>query len=1098
MSKTLSICFLSLSILWATQGFAQKPAFIENKGQWAYNFDYSLPLGKSEIFLEGGCVTFKLVRNTPFTQHGKEPDFHGKDPDSLLESHAYRMIFIGANTGLKPLAQKKRREYLNFFIGNDPKRWKGQVGLYEKVEYPNLYPRTDVVYHFSQDGNLKYDLVLKPGADPEKIRIKYEGQEGLKLVYGNLMIYTTIENVLESAPYAYQWRDGKQLEIPCSYRLEGNILSFELGEYDPSVELIIDPKLVFSTYTGSTYDNFGFTATYASDGSAYGGGVVFGSAGNYPTKLAYQSTSANVGDEMDIAITKFTSDGKDIIYSTYLGGADNEMPYSLLEAQNGDLIILGNTGSDNFPVSASAFQPALSKGPQIGAYRTYDEGMDIFMARFSAGGDQLIGSTFLGDTMVDGLNSGFNLNYGDRFRGDIGEDSNGNIYAVSNTFSADFPTKGNLVDRTYGGGQDGVVFSFNSDFSTLRWSSFVGGADDDALFSLKLVGDTMLYITGATSSTGMVPAGFNAYQSSKMGLGDGFIAALRPNDGLMQYATYNGTAEMDANYFLEFNKDGGIYVFGQTRGDYPVGGVNNIYSQDNGPQFIQLFTRDLQSSLRSTVFGTSSPDGRANISPIALMVDDCKNVYVSGWGGGNNLNRRSPYFQGTTNGMYITNSAYQKSTDGSDFYFLVLDATWEKVNYASYFGQNGGTGDHVDGGTSRFRKDGTIFQAVCASCGSPAGFPVSDSAYSRVNRSNAGGRCNLAVFKFSIESNRVIADLEFSEDSACVPYIANLIDNSYNADLVLMERPNHSLDTLQTSFIKLDKTGYEEIRFIAIDTTCDLFDTTSYFFYGFEDSLEVDFWYTKDSCINDWEVRFFESTKLGSNLTWSFGDGSFSQDDDPVHEYSLPGDYKVTLYATNAQCGTRDSITKTISLRELSKENDFGTSYDPCEDNLQASFSGKGLGFQKMRWFVNDSLVQTGPSNDLKYTFGDGGLYEVRLESEDTICNRLDTATKVLQVLSLELEDMPYIVPNVFTPNGDGNNDEFKVIRKFPSDDGGFMLKIFNRWGNELFRTSDETLGWRGNFKNEEVPQGVYYYLLNYVDACGFDREEKGFLHLYR
>ncbi|MGB0176346.1 MAG: gliding motility-associated C-terminal domain-containing protein, partial [Owenweeksia sp.] len=946
----------------------------------------------------------------------------------------------------------------------------------------------------------------KPGANPSSIEIAYEGQDGMKLVYGNLLIQNSVENVMESKPYAYQLINGKEVEVNCSYVLRNDTVSFALGKYNTSYELVIDPTLIFSTYSGSTFSNFGYTATFSADGSAYGGGTVFGQGSFYPIKMGFQSFKGDSDTiyKTDIGISKFTGDGTTLIYSTYLGGDGSEMPYSLLEAQNGDLIIVGNTGSHDFPLDAlNAFQPDLSTGK---AYNYifelgYEDGVDFFMARLSADGSNLIGSTYLGDTNHDGVNKILH-NSGDKFRGGVAEDSQGNIYAVGNTDSPNFPGA-NTADGGYRGKQDGVIFSFNSDFSQLNWSRYYGGSENDVLITLNLVNDTLLYVAGFTASDSLSIPGSNPYQDSLSGDYDGWILALSTTSGNPVYMTYNGTPQRDGNFLLDFDLDGNIYVFGQSRGIYPVIG-NNTYSVSGAHTFIQMFSPDLVQSTRSMTFGNpASP--RPNISPTGLMVDDCFNVYVSGWGGGNNnLNT----YGGTTNNMFVTPNAFQPTTDGADFYMMVLDASWQKINYATYFGERGNN-DHVDGGTSRFRRDGTIFHAACTGCatagngGGTNSFPTTAGAYATSNgalkHDNDGvNNCNLAVFKFQMESNITIADVLISKDSACIPYTSNLTNLSYNADFVLLEHPDGSRDTLGNS-LSINSVGQFVYRFIAIDTTCGLSDTLTHTFTGISDSAQTNFAIDYDSCSADMTVKLNDLSVNVASYLWDFGDGGFSQENNPEHTYAEPGEYLIKLYGESPQCGLEDSIKKKVSVRSFSEKNEFRTTYDPCgeEAALKASFTGKGDGFHVINWFINDSLVQGGNSNSLNIRFPKGGVYEVRLESKDTICNRTDSYAEVLEVKAFVAE-VPYRVPNVFTPNGDGSNDLLQVVKNYPFTSEGFNFQVFNRWGIELFNAGDDLTAWDGTFEGKEVPQGVYYYLLSYYDECGESREEKGFLHLFR
>ncbi len=1075
---------------------AQHRAFIENKGQWEEAFDYKLPLGKGGVFLEGHQVTFNLVRGIqPKRKEISQNDPHHFPPDSVIESHAYRMSFLNGNPSPDALPQKKRKEYLNFILGNNPDRWKGHVGLFEGVRYEDVYSGIDALYYFSEDENLKYDLIIKPGTDPSQINILYEGQDQLKLVYGNLMVYTAIENILESAPYAYQWVNGKKQEVICEYVLEGDTLSFDLGKYDSQRELIIDPTLIFSTYSGSATSNFGYTATFSADGSAYGGGIVFGQNAGYPTRLAFQSVKGDSkNDHVDIGISKYTADGTDLIYSTYLGGVGSEMPYSLLEAGNGDLIIMGNTGSADFPVDAtSAYQKTMQGGTSYSKNSIfgYTNGLDIFMTRLRADGAVLIGSTYLGGSSNDGINVAMAFNYGDEFRGDIAEDMSGNIYAVSNTFSSDFPG----VSNVHGGVQDAVVFSLNPDFSQLNWSKFLGGAQNDALFSIKLVHDSLLYMAGVTGSPNLIPAGVNAFQSS-INIGpEGWAVGLSSNDGSVKYMTYNGTNARDANYMLDVDEAGNIYTFGQSLGNYPVKG-ENVFAEVGAHQFIQMFSADLSESIRSTVFGNPQSNV-TNISPTALMIDFCNNVYISGWGG----------FSGTnTANMFVTPNAIKPTTDGRDFYLMVLDASWEKVNYATYFGENGGTGDHVDGGTSRFRKDGTIFQAVCASCANQTSgpgtnaFPTTPNAYSANNaarNSGTSGNCNMAVFKFAMETDITIADVDAQLDSACIPYLSKIQDLSYNSDIILVEFPGGNTDTLKPSGIEITTLGYQTIRFIAIDTTCGFSDTTSHVFFGDRELIDINFKYELDSCGFKSPVKFINQSQSEGEVLWDFGDGSFSQEAEPEHIYSVPGEYQVKLFITGNLCGNTDSLSKKIVIRESTPKNDFEIGYDPCESGLKASFIGQGSGFQIFKWYVNDSLVFGGDLNQLAVDFSTTGAYEIRLESEDTICDRYYTASDSVEI-SGATGDLPFTMPNVFTPNGDGSNDRIAVTQNYPVTLVNFQFQVFNRWGVKLYQANSADQYWDGFFDGKEVPQGVYYYLLSYTDDCGQGQEIKGFFHIFR
>ncbi|HRN38174.1 MAG TPA: hypothetical protein PLL18_14810, partial [Flavobacteriales bacterium] len=221
----------------------------------------------------------------------------------------------------------------------------------------------------------------------------------------------------------------------------------QLGTYDAAHELVIDPALSFSSYSGSTADNFGYTASFDSRGFLYSGSSAFGQG--YPiTTGAYDVTwnggtgNQNVGT--DIALTKWDTTGSFLIWSTYLGGSGDDLPHSLIVNDADELIVLGTTGSPNFPTTPSAFQSAFAGGttftPQ-GIGTRYPLGTDMVLSRLSADGGQLLASTYVGGSGNDGINNatGLHFNYADDMRGEVELTPAGNILVASCTQSSDFP-----------------------------------------------------------------------------------------------------------------------------------------------------------------------------------------------------------------------------------------------------------------------------------------------------------------------------------------------------------------------------------------------------------------------------------------------------------------------------------------------------------------------------------------------------------------------------------------------------------------------------------------------------------------------------------
>ena len=521
--------------------------------------------------------------------------------------------------------------------------------------------------------------------------------------------------------------------------------------YDPCYELTIDPLLIFSTYSGSIADNWGSTATPAEHGNLYSAGVTshINAGGSFPaTPGAFQT---NYGGLYDIGILKYDSVGKRLLYATYLGGDNSESPHSLVVNAKNELIVLGTTSSLNFATSVNAFDRTFNGGVTANHVILFSNGSDIFVARFSQDGSKLLGSTFLGGSQNDGLNPTFGAltkNYGDELRGDIITDESSNIYVSSVTASNNFPmTKGR--DSTYNGGDtDAILIKLSADLSSIIWSTYLGGSGTDASHTLKLDKDNGIFLAGGTTSANF-PVKSSAYQPSQKGDADGWIAHIGNKGDTIYNATFTGTGSFDQIYFLDINETEEVYVYGQTSGDFPV--TPGVYNNPNSGQFVQKFNSSLSTLIFSTVFGSGR--GVPDISPTAFLVNECNNLYMSGWGG--IVNIQTLHWQSNTRGMPITGDAFQSTTSGSDFYFMVLTDDGTEFLYGTYLGGTQ-SATHVDGGTSRFDKGGVVYHAVCSGCAaynssrhSTSDFPTSAGAWSRTNRS---ANCNNAAFKFDLSS----------------------------------------------------------------------------------------------------------------------------------------------------------------------------------------------------------------------------------------------------------------------------------------------------------------------------------------------------------
>jgi len=610
------------------------------------------------------------------------------------------------------------------------------VHAYSDVEYSNLYQGINFSVN-AAGTDLEYTYTVLPGTDPSGIKIKILGAEGVYLKDNELVISSPLVKVIEKPPFAYQIIKCIKTQVPCYFALNNGIESFTFpNSYDKTLPLVIDPVVIFATYSGAGVNNFGFTGTYDSLGNSYAGGDIFGPS--FPTTPgAFQQTfqggtfypnnyidmSVFGGAQRDVGLLKFTPDGKALIYATYLGGKlGNEQPTSLVVDKSGNLVIFGSTASADFPVTTNAFQKAL-------AGKT-----DLFLSKLSPDGKTLLASTLIGGSDFDGMNSidssnsqgaqyaksKLNYNYGDQFRGEVVVDNKNNLYVASSTFSGNFPVTNGCVQHTFGGGrQDGVVLKIDSNLQNLSWSTFLGGSSDEGAYSLVLDHSNNVYVCGGTQSPYFFPAG-NAYQDFLAGDVDGYIAEIKSNGRSILNATYYGTSSYDQAFIVRLDASDNVYVFGETESpNFPY--FNTKYNIPNSGNFITKFTGSLDSIIFSADIGSGrkAPD----LSPSAFLVDKCNKIYISGWGGRvtnayPNLNKLTDMAQ-----LPVTKDALQSTTvDRCDFYLAVFEQNMDTLLYGSYFG-GPLSPEHVHGGSNDFDKNGIVYQSVCGGCGGQFRFP---------------------------------------------------------------------------------------------------------------------------------------------------------------------------------------------------------------------------------------------------------------------------------------------------------------------------------------------------------------------------------------
>ncbi|MCR9172916.1 MAG: gliding motility-associated C-terminal domain-containing protein [bacterium] len=898
-------------------------AFVENKGQWNDQVLFKSKLSGGNLWVEQGRFLFHFLDLNNMQENHRSDKI--REGDTEIQQELLELIFWGANDVSEIEKEHATSNYYNYFLGNDEERWATEVRGYGEATLKDLYDGIDMKL-IEDHMDLKYEFHVQPGADPSQIVMLYNGYQDIAIDRkGNLKVKTILGEIVEQKPYVYQIVNGNIREVASSFHLEDGEVTFELGEYNPHATLVIDPVLVFSTYSGSVTDNFGMTATYGYDGSAYSGGIVFGNS--YPTPAPAWNTTTTITNVMptandplgtygvtDVFISKYSADGTQMLWTCFLGGGNDsegtESVHSLICDTLDNVYLYGATSSNDFPMQ-NAYDNTYAGGTpnanftQNGVHH-YNNGTDIFVSKLSADGLNLLGSTYVGGTLNDGVNYNISnpilldslvTNYGDQFRGEIMLDENFNVIVASMTRSTDFPVL-NAFQTTNGGGQDGVLFKLTTNLDNLLWSSYYGGSENDACYSAKVDTAGNVIFAGGTSSNNLPGMGSGWQPAFNGGNADGFVAKTGPNGGSILAASYMGTGNYDQVFFIEVDRLNQVYLLGQSRnGSFPV--INSAYVDPGSSQFVTRLDEDLTTAINSTVFG--SGNNALDISPAAFLVDICGNIYISGWG-------RDLFTGSSAAGMPITQDAFQPTSSNVDFYLLVIERDFSDTLYGTYIG-GGSAGEHVDGGTSRFDANGVVYQSVCGGCGGFSDFTTSPGAWSDQNLS---GNCNNLIFKFDFE---LIPDADFTVNNTigCAPFTVDFTNFSTDSDSYLWDFGNG--DTTSVIFeptVTFDTAGVYEVFLYVTDSICLLTDTAQ-ITITVTDSLELTTIPDQELCIPT-DIDFIAYTNgsadtfiwsSNSNFTDTLNAGGTS---DSVWTYqpTNPGVYYIEV--SNDGCSLVDSV----------------------------------------------------------------------------------------------------------------------------------------------------------------------------------------------
>lgn len=1082
--------------------------FVKNDKQWPEQVQYCASLPGGAVFFTGDRFVYNYYSMEDMERIRRLREEKNDSGDERMRGHAYHVSFVGCNPSVVVSGRDKKKYYHNYFLGDDPSAWSTEVPVYDGVTYDELYAGIDLAV-YSNGPAMKYDFIAAAGADPSLIRLQFNGVMPKLTREGALEIRTSVNTVTEQAPYVYQVIGGRKRGVKSKYVLHSNgEVGFAFPEgYDHSTELVIDPTLVFTTWTGATTTNHAYATAHDETGNAYLLSIV-GLPGWPVTTGAYQTTPGNPASPSpfgDVGISKYNSTGTALLYATYLGGQGLEHSTNIKVNSNNELIVFGETTSANFPTTPGCYRNTL-----LGT-------SDFFIVRLTAAGSALLGSTLFGGA-TGSEESG----------GAVTIDNMGNILCAGNTNATDMPVTAGVVQSTNGGEGDIAIFKFDPTCTSLLFSTYLGGNKRDMAGDIQYKATGEIMISGGTLSANFPTTPGVIHPVITMpGSQDALVTVLRADATTLLYSTYLGVVNnMTHEYGTRITEDatGNIYVGGTSNsGLYPT--TLNTYFNPGGTFFIQKLSPSLV-QVASTKLGGGASFGNTDM-PQALYVDECGSVCFA-------------FATLSQNTIPVTSDAYQ-STPGL-LYVGRMNPDLTALNYGTYLGVSlfaGSGGMFESSGT--FDPYGNLYATLTISSNAPiATTPGCFAPSSLVPYGPVAGLIGMdvALFKFNLAVPTVHATFHTDgNDTGCVPFAVQFNNTSMNAASHLWDfgdgttstavSPAYTYTQPGTYLVKLivrnpdacksSDTGTMLIHVIRPDTAYVSSDSTlcapgplvlcapsGYQTYTWQDgsaaqqlnvgSAGVYYVFSSDLCrqrtdtfvVKEVDVTFslgpdtfvcapyvLEGPPVaGAAYLWNNGSSAQHLTTGATGAYWLQVSKEGCLHADTAvvtYMSTWPNETDTTICDDLS-----------IDLLLRADIPSGGTALWSTGSTAAEIRVQA------------PGAYWVKVMRGE--CSRSDT-TNVL----LEFCECPMSVPSAFSPNGDGRNDLFRPLIPAECVLANFTMSVYNRWGQRVYSSTDARKGWDGRVGGVPAEPGIYMYVVDvYAGGRGEHRYQKGDVMLVR
>jgi len=887
------ICFIASGYAYASQNHGL--SFKENKNQWPQKVGFAADLPAGQVFIEKQGLTWSLFNYSDIQKNHDKRLSKVKEgaveSEDIIHGHVFKVEFENAQLA-NCIPSKIQPEYYNYFLGNNPANWASNVKAYEEVYYKDIYKNIDVKF-YSNNEKFKYDFVIKPGGDINQIKLNYHYTNGIDLRDNKLVIHTSIGDLLENIPEAYQIINGKKIKIECRYVLLGRTqVSFEVGQnYNSNYELIIDPVVVVASYSGTESVSFGLGVAPDKVGNMYLYSINI--TKNYPIAVgAIQPISGRI---YDCTLSKFNSTGTTKRFSTYIGGNQDERIINC-QVQNNEVAIFGTTRSDTFPIINTGFQTKIGGN------------FDYFVVKLDTSGKTLIGSTYLGGTKAEGSSNiaGYTafLQSGSAI-GEMIMDEWNNCYIIGCTYSHDFPsTPGSYrVNSDSNGLTDITITKFNAKLTAPFWSTYFGGSFANYPVGIRISKSGALYCAGTTSSRNFPTTPGVVFTNSVSTL-DMVMFSLDTLGGYPIVSSYMGAKSTESIRFdLDHNDD--VYLIGGSIIAAPqsITTTPGAYNVNTGSFVFYKVNSNLSQINAIAKFGYTNASNNTSFNKIeidAMNIDSCGYIYFGGFG---------------YSGLPVTPNALKLvGNPRGNIYFGIFSPNFTSLKYGSYYGATEPVNrnvpeDHDDGGLNYFDDRGYFYHANCIG----NNFPITSNAYSSYNVKDSawGGTKNSDAFiKIDLQTFVNVKTSLGNQIKSCSPITTTFVAASNLGSVTII--PGDGSPAVNTNSLIRSYNAYGTYTAFIIagsdSTTCNVIDSVKILIkYGPKPTRSLE-----DNSINcNGNTLLLDAGNSGSNYIWNTGETTqqIKPQQSGLYSVFIDNDFCTSTFSTQVIVGEEHSFS---------------------------------------------------------------------------------------------------------------------------------------------------------------------------------------------